>query len=269
VAFNAKGFQMWQVDEDPANFALLDASPVGCTFSKSLQAVSNDLVFLTEQGIRNISIAGASTNLQAGFFGKPIDPLVKDAIASGVEPISLYWPGAGQYWLIFEEEAFVLTMDDAREGMSWSRYVFPAPLDDWTILDDELVVRSGDNIWIMSSEALTDDCDEYGEGGAPIDGYIAWPYLDFGQLGREKQLHGFDLVVDGTVDVSFGYAQADDTLATPPYPVDGDTLSGQIISMPIAGPSFQLRLSFPGEGREEPWEWMAANLYLQDLRGGL
>ena len=87
VAFNSKGFQMWQVDEDPANFAILDAVPVGCPYYRSLQPVMNDLVFETEVGVRSMGIAGASSNLAAGQFGKNIDPLVKTKIKAGEEPI--------------------------------------------------------------------------------------------------------------------------------------------------------------------------------------
>ena len=51
VIWNAKAFQMWQVDEDPANFAILDAVPVGNPYYKSGSPVSNDLVWLTAEGI--------------------------------------------------------------------------------------------------------------------------------------------------------------------------------------------------------------------------
>lgn len=267
VIFNSKGYQMWQVDEDPANHAILDASPVGSTYHRSVHPVSNDLVFLTEEGIRNITIAGASTNLQAGFFGKQIDPLVLaalDALTEGEEPIALFWPGAGQYWLFFGSEAFVLTMNGGKSDMSWSRYVFPSDITDWAILDNRLILRSGDKIWEVTEDALNDDETAPGVGTA-FAGYVAWPFLDFGGLGREKQMHGFDLVVDGEVAVSVGYSQSNFTLATPDFTVDGDTLSGHLIPMPVTAPSFQFRLTFAGD-QESPWEWQATAIYLQDLR---
>jgi hypothetical protein len=43
VAFNSEGFQMWQVDEDPASTALLDALPIGSTQNRALAPVANDL----------------------------------------------------------------------------------------------------------------------------------------------------------------------------------------------------------------------------------
>lgn len=263
VAWNAKAFQMWQVDEDPANFAILDAVPVGNPFYKSGSPVSNDLVFLTAEGIRSMGIAGASTNLQAGFFGKQIDPLVKAAIAGigdNDDIISLFFPGAGQYWLIFGAEAFVLTINGGKSDMSWSRYVFPSAIDDWTINDTDLFLRSGDKVWKFDADILIDD-----SGGANVQfvGGVEWPYLDFGALGVTKSLIGFDIVADGTFTVSIGYNQKDLSQFTTPYSIVGDTLVGDIIPLPVSAPSFQLRLQFAGN---EAWEWSAAALHLKDFR---
>lgn len=101
VVFNAQAFQMWQVDEDPANSALLDALPIGSTQHKALSPVSNDLFFLSSQGVRTVGIAGGSTNLAAGDVGMPIDPLVQSEIDGSSEGRATYVPSMGQYWLAF------------------------------------------------------------------------------------------------------------------------------------------------------------------------
>lgn len=261
VAFNNKAFQMWQVDEDPANMALLDAIPVGCSFFKSLSPVSNDLVFLSAEGIRDIGIAGASTNLQAGFFGKQIDPLIKAAIAGGDTPLALFYPGAGQYWLIFGTDAYVLTMNGGKKDMSWSLYEFPSAIDHWALSGDDLYLRSGDKVWRVDEDTLIDD-----SGGANVafTGEIWWHYLDFGVMGVTKQMYGFDTVAEGEYSVSFGYNQNNTAHATTPYTIaDGDTLVGDVIPMPIAAPSIQMRLTFTGN---QAWEWSASTLYLEDWR---
>lgn len=572
LAFNSEGYQMWQIDEDPASMAFLDASPVPCTFPKSGQPVSNDFAMVTPVGIRSIGIAGASTNLQAGYFGAQIDPLVLAKIQAGEAPISLTWPAAGQFWAIFGDEAFVLTMNGGTKDWSWSRYVFPDAITDWAILNDDLYLRAGNYVWRMDPEALADDaptpdqplvpvitpiveCDpdfidvslllhadgtngstafvdssdnafvvtasgnaqitttdpKFGTGSllldgtdhvsvpitasgpldlaqhgdftiefwmrsstlttqngiivtfgdrltapnlaitlfvaagqfqvdpsvatgwggmapviayqndtwthvavvregsqgrlyingvqqgaavndwtgsfsvsptlqigngfpgepffggfvgqvdefrvttgvcrytsnftpateafgdaqcaevpdviglsqaaaiaaieaeglvnanvalatnevvaegvvidqspdaatatitgtdvnllvsrgpttaVPFEGYIAWPYLDFGLLGIDKMLEGFDIVADGTFRVSFGYSQRDFSLATAEYAIDGDTLTGGMVPMPLTAPSFQFRLTFDGS---QEWEWFAANLYCTDTGTG-
>lgn len=157
VAFNSEGYQMWQVDQDPANMAILDASPVACLFPKSAQPVSNDLVMCTPEGVRNIGIAGASTNLQAGYFGAQVDPLVAPKINADEVPFALFWPARGQYWLVFGAEAFVLTMNGGAKDQSWSRYLFPEVLTDWAILNGNLYLRTDDRVWLVSSDAVGAD----------------------------------------------------------------------------------------------------------------
>ncbi len=100
AVFNAEGMQLWQVDEDPAQTALLDALPVGSTQNQALSPVANDLIFLSSQGVRSIGVTSSSTNLQAGDIGMPIDPLVKSAVQiSPGAPLATYVPALGQYWL--------------------------------------------------------------------------------------------------------------------------------------------------------------------------
>ncbi|WP_315386604.1 hypothetical protein [uncultured Stenotrophomonas sp.] len=105
VVFNSEAFQLWQIDEDPASMAFIDALPLGSTQHRSIAPVSNDLLFLASQGIRSIGIAASSTNYQAGDVGMPIDPLVdglmREVGTSGTKPKGLYQPAAGQYMLIF------------------------------------------------------------------------------------------------------------------------------------------------------------------------
>lgn len=123
VAFNTEAFQMWQVDADPANSALLDALPIGSSQHKALAPVSNDLFFLSSQGVRTVGIAGGSTNLAAGDVGMPIDSLVAEAmrvaLANSTGTLSTYYPGTGQYWLAFSEypPAALSITGDVPDGM--------------------------------------------------------------------------------------------------------------------------------------------------------
>lgn len=105
IVFNAEAFQLWQVDEDPANMALLDALPMGSTQHHAIAPVSNDLFFLASQGVRTVGIAASSTNFQAGDVGMPVDPLVQEAAADADQPLGLYYPAMGQYWLAFSQAA--------------------------------------------------------------------------------------------------------------------------------------------------------------------
>jgi hypothetical protein len=157
VAFNAEAFQMWQIDQDPANMALLDAVPVGCVYPKSVQPLMNDLLFLSKVGVRGIAIAGASTNLQADGIGEPVDALVTVKVKAGeYEPLAINYPAGGQYWLVFGPEAFVCTVNGSK-SRSWSRYVFPEAITDWTIHEGDLYLRAGDYSWKFDDEQVDDD----------------------------------------------------------------------------------------------------------------
>ncbi len=266
VAFNAEGFQMWQVDQDPASMALLDAVPVGSQYHEALQPLANDLIFTSDVGARNVGIAGASTNLQAEGIGEPIDPLVQAALDEGVySPLGVLWPAAGQYWLVFGDEAFVLTVNGTKKK-SWSRYTFPEVITDWTLHEGVLHLRTeADTVWKVTAEALGDD--EIGGYSEPIVGVVHWPFLDLNNPGANKQLVGFDVTTDAPegVSVSIGYNQRDISQRTADYEVPADTLDGSMIAMPLNAPSFDLKLTFEPD---QEWEFFAANLYVNDGRRG-
>ena len=276
VVFNAGGYQMWQVDPDPQNMALLDAQPVGSIYPRAAQSVSNDLIFLTEVGVRNLGTVGATANMQIGGTGQPVDVLIKEQLQAGTyDPLALYYPGRGQYWIIFGPQAFVLTINGPNQK-SWSRFVFPDTITDWTLSAGILYLRTaGDLVWQFDANTLVDD---YGGANVLFSGVIQWPYLDLGQLGVNKMLVGVDLVGDGDVSIQVAFDQADktsfndnagfatSTSVTAPYDVAvSDTVPGEPLPIPINAPSYSLILTFSGN---QAWSWEAANLYLADQGGG-
>lgn len=285
MVFNASGYQMWQIDPDPQNMALLDAEPIGSIYTRSAQSVANDLLILTEVGVRNIGMVGATANMQVGQSGQPIDPLVKQQLVNNAfTPISLYYPGRGQYWLIFGSQAFVLTMNGSG-NRSWSRYTFPDVITDWTLNEGVLYLRSAGNlVWQVDYETLQDDV-----GGTPVSftSTIQWPYLDAGSIGYNKILVGVDLIGFGVASVQVAFQQNDVTTfsdnagfstsvnVTAPYTVNPvDTVPGEPLPIPVNSPSYSLILKFDSNqsGVNAPnspsWEWEAANLYVSDMSGG-
>lgn len=108
VALNASSFQNWQVDPDPASMAILDQMDgIGSIWQKAAAPVANDLIYLSQQGVRSVGIANAAENLAAGDIGAPIDVLIQDAIRiakqNDSKVLATYYPGAGQYWLSFSD----------------------------------------------------------------------------------------------------------------------------------------------------------------------
>lgn len=265
IASNSLGYQMWQIDPDPANMALLDAEPVGCTYPKSMAPVQNDLVFLTTKGIRSIGVTGQTGNLQAGQFGKNIDPLVIASIAGGLTPRGLFYPGTGQYWLCFGNTVYVMT-NNGSGANSWSQYVFPSSIDAWTVESGVLLLRSGDLIWQVDEATLLDDKDIGGGWGGTnvlFTGLVQWPFLDFGPVGLDKNMDGIDLVCTGTGKINILYDQTNFALQTPDYLFSGDTLPGiGMLPFPMTAPSFSVALTFDGN---QAWEWEVTTVYLNKL----
>lgn len=269
VVFNAGGYQMWQIDPDPANMALLDGEPVGSIYVRSAQSVANDLLILTEVGVRNIALVGATANLQVGNTGQPVDAIVKAQLKAGTyDPISLYYPGRGQYWLIFGPQAIVLTING--QGLkTWSRYIFPDTITDWTLNAGILYLRTAGNlVWQFDESTLVDD---FGGADVGFSGIIQWPYVDLGPIGYNKSLAGIDLVGDGQVTIQIGFNQSDKTSfndnagfstsqsVTPPYTIAAaDTVPGTPIPIPITAPSYTVILTF---GPNQAWTWEASSMY--------
>ena len=279
MVFNAGGYQMWQIDPDPANMALLDAQPVGSIYTRAAQSVSNDLLFLTEVGVRNLGTVGASANMAIGSSGQPVDAIVTARMRAGTYvPISLYYPGRGQYWLIFGPEAIVFTVNG--QGLkTWSRYIFPDTITDWTLNAGVLYLRSAGNlIWQLDAATLVDDYDASSGTFDTFEGVIQWPFIDGGTVGISKEMIGIDLVGVGDLTLQVGWDQTDTTAfwdsagfgacttITPVYELSAaDTLPGQPIPMPMTAPSFTILLIF---GSNQAWSFEAANLYLNNASGG-
>lgn len=257
VVWTSSTSQIWNVDPDPAEMSLFDVlESAGMTQYKAHAAVDNDLYWLSPLGVRSISIAAGSTNLQAGDIGTPVDSLVRASIAAnpGVTPQGFYFPGQGQFWLSIGSDAYVYTRSFEGSIGAWSLYTFPAAINDVAQLNGELYARTGNVVRRFDKTLDSDD-------GVQIQGVVWWPHLDFGNFGVTKRMAGFDLVAKGTVSVQFGANQNDPNELTAPYAIDADTLTGGIIPFPLAAPSISTKLNLTGQ-----WSVDAASLYLSDMR---
>ena len=144
----------------------------------------------------------------------------------------------------------------------WSRYLFPFSVDAFAQLGNDLYIRHGDTVSVVDDTLATDDVD-----GVPTNfpGVVWWPWLDLGNAGATKMMEGFDVVSSGQAPaVSVGFDQRNLAAFTEPYQLDGDTLPGGIIPLPVAAPTFSLRLDFAGG---EPWSVQSVQLYVDDSAG--
>lgn len=280
VCFNPSVFQNWQADSDPAVMVILDQlAGVGSTWQQAAAPVGNDLFYLASLGVRSVGIAGASTNLQAGDVGMPIDPLVKPAIlaaiASGKQPRATYYPSAGQYWLAFPDypsvgitETFVYSLTNAGTKVgAWTRYQFPFTIEAFAQLADDLYIKHGRFISrvdeLLDTDELTVGVDVVQQN---FPGRVQWSWLDFGTPGVTKMLNGFDYVGIGQAPtISIGFDQRNQSLFTTPYQLDADTLVGGLIPLPVMAPSMSVRLDFEGG---EAWKVQSVMLDFFEMGNG-
>lgn len=286
--------------------------------------------------VNNVLVVSSFDNAFPSPFAST--PLGASAPAS-IEPIALYYPARGQYWLIFGPQAFVLTVTGQGQ-ITWSRYLFPDVIKDWTLSGSTLYLRSaGGIVWQIDPNTYMDDVQEpnsvvtisnaspavvtlanhgllngdvvvftttgtlpaplqpnttyfvtakttntfelyaspwvttpiatttAGSGthhlattGIPFYGTIQWPWLDFGMLGFNKLMAGFDMVGTGLVAFSVDWDESNPGVSvTPPYPIySSDTMPGQPIAFPLNAPSYSIILNwFPNQA----WEWNTLNIY--------
>jgi len=267
TAFNASSFQNWQVDPDPSAMSLLDQMDgIGSSAQHAAQPVGNDLFYLSQLGVRSVGIAAGTDSLAAGEVGMSIDVLVRPAVVAddtALGPRATYYPSAGQYWLAVggaEPQTFVITMNGGKPKCS--RYIFPFAVDAFAQLGNDLYIRHGDEVSVVSEDMATDDVD-----GVPTDfaGLVQWAWLDNGQPGVTKMLESLDYVGTGQgPSLSIGYDQRDTAAFTDPYLIDPDTLPGDPIPIPVAAPTFSIKLDFAGGAA---WSVNAVTLHLSGMAG--
>lgn len=110
--WSSSTFQMWQIDPDPANMALLDQMEgIGSTYPLAAQPVGEELFYMATNGVRSVGISAASDNLETGDIGKPIDSLIKVEIEADGQPQGLYVPSLGQLWMMFVQREIYAYLD--------------------------------------------------------------------------------------------------------------------------------------------------------------
>lgn len=271
AVFTASGCQIWTPDPDPAEMALFDSiKGIGTNYMRAHASVAGDLFFLTTLGVRTLSVAAGSTNLQAGDVGTGIDSLVYDSMQLGDDPIGLYYPGQGQYWLAFPgddtTDVYVYSMPELGKRGSWSRYEFPWVLECATQLDGELYLRANDNLYFVDELATRDET----SSGAFVgyQGLIQWPYLDLGSPGTTKMLISCDVAGIGIPFLSVAYDQNNLGSITTPYQISDDTTYGSRVPIAVSSPSFSVKLTWPAD-RAGPWQLNSFDLFVDDMRTGV
>jgi len=225
--FFSDSMQVWDVDADPSKNALKSAKEnVGTVHKKTPAALANDLVFLAQQGFRSVSLIAITDNLQENDVGSAIDP-IRDEIAATDSPISIYYPRLGQLWTINGQQVYVYAFSKSVKLSAWQKFTLPITVDHAAVLNGELYLRSGNDVYVVDENATNDD-------GAIPTVTIEFFYQDAKSPGVLKLFVGFDLVVVGEPSIAFRLQDENDVeVVTQPYAVSGDMRAGVMHPMEL------------------------------------
>lgn len=228
VVFFSDSCQVWDVSSNPAANALTGTiENVGTNFHKSARALTGDLFFLSQSGFRSISLLSLTANLQDSDVGNPIDKLVVPSIGTTDDPHSEYFPKLGQWWCINGSTVWAYSFSKTAKLSAWSKFTWPFTIDDATVLNQELYLRSGDNVYKISTEVFKD-----GASDIPLVD-VQMFYQDANLPDVTKQFTGQKHICTGTPTVSFLFAADDQTLESAEYELPAVTESTVIYPVEI------------------------------------
>lgn len=219
--FFSDNSQVWTVDADPANNALLDnIEGIGTLYHRAAGAVSRDLFFLAQSGFRSVSLISITDNLQDNDVGSAIDTLVKAQISASDDPLSMYYPKLGQFWCINGSTVWVYTFSRTSKISAWSKFTLPFTIDDATVLNQELYVRTGNDVYRVSDSVYKD-----GISNIPLVDILMF-FQDGKRPGVLKQFTGVDTICTGQPTISYLFAADNQTLESQAYELPAVTEPG-------------------------------------------
>lgn len=205
----ADNAQVWKVDPDPANHSLTsNIEGVGTLYHRASGPVSLDLFFLAQNGFRSIQLLTLTNNLQDTDVGSPIDTLVRASIAASDDPLALFYQKLGQFWSINGDQVWAYSFSRTAKISAWSDFRLPFDVDDATVLNQDLYVRTGNDVYKVNDAIYKD-----GVSSIPLVD-IQMFYQDGKAPAVLKQFVGMDVIGIGTPTISHRFAADNQTLET-------------------------------------------------------
>lgn len=204
AVYFADAVQIWFADPSPNNIILTDIVPnIGTRYPRSTGQVSQDTIFLSDNGFRSLALSSSTDQLEDSDIGAPVDDIVVTQLPGLIDPFT-EWYGSrpGQLWTVLDTRVWAFTYSRSSKVSAWSRFTFPFPVEYAANLNGRLYLRSGNNVYVMDDNAHQDDII------AP-EVVIEFPFLDFQQPGKHKYITGVDFVGRGTASVTFKYRTTD------------------------------------------------------------
>lgn len=232
---------LYQLDQDPANFAISDT--LEHTGTKSAKSVvrygNNDVFYLDITGIRSLRARDASNAPFVSDIGNAIDTYVQELVAAlskdeQANAIAAIEPKDGRYLLVLGSTIVVLSYFPGAKISAWSIYDLAefggAPVQAFIRVDGKLGVRAGDFIYFyggLSGEEQPGDDEVIAE--------VELPFMSGKTPATIKSLTGFDVAAVNTWACEIAF--------DPNFP-DRTINVGNLSSITFADPS---RIPLPGD----------------------
>lgn len=240
--------QIWYMDPDPTlNKQIQVLNNTGTPSGRSIvQFGDNDIYYLDWSGVRSLRARYASNAAATTDVGVKIDTLILAALDGLTREqvsriVAVIEPRDKRYWLVVHDEIFVLSSFPQTEIAAWTIYRPGFVVDDVTVFDRRVYLRSGDVIYVYGGSGAARVYDD-----TQAECWTA--YLDGGNPTRKKAFNGFDAAARGTwaVRVAMGpnALTTSDKLAT----ITGTTFDTGQLDGAGEATHFSLRFKAAGSG---------------------
>ena len=155
VVFFEDALQVWRVDEDPANMALVQhVEGVGTRYPLSVAQIGGHTVFLTEDGYRLLDTQRESQRIIVRDVGAPIDSMVRQRTITPHTgrvdrrggPIGIYNAAFDQYLCFWEKSRCDVYSFSQRDRLAaWSVYELPHEVREVVAIGTMLYLRDDDD----------------------------------------------------------------------------------------------------------------------------
>lgn len=168
----------------------------------------NDVFYLSVSGVRSLRARDSSNAAFVGDIGNPIDETIIDAIrsddATGENAQAILDPRTGRYLLAIGSTVFVFSYFPSSKVSAWSTYEPGFTIDVWAYDGEQILCRSGDNLFSLG-----------GSAGNTYDNStveVTMPFLDAGRPADSKDFTGIDVTCTNQWSISVATDPTDITL---------------------------------------------------------
>jgi hypothetical protein len=296
AVFMVDSIQLWAVDEDPAQHALVKIiRNIGTRFGKTVGQYSNDLLFMSDYGFRSISRQQLGENREDNDIGSAIDPLVRPLIGplikaeysdAGYEVIRGNGPHSNtnlnDFFLGDVTDPDFLSANRPKAvyypnaGQYWciiGRKVFvftysrSASINAWSTYEfsdgfDTVVSLKGELYFRRGNELFTLDESYATDNGLLYKMSATTSYQSQKAVGVAKLYKGFDMSQEGNCEITFLTNAADDTEGTAPIGVEGNSRPFALIPITMISNGVAVKIE---NNDDQPYQLDSLILYFNKL----